>query len=217
MNLPFSADQFFSIFETYNRAIFPVQVIAYALGGVAVLMALSKFSKRDQLVAAILAAFWLWTGIFYHLMYFSSLNPAAYIFGLVFIIQGGLLLWFGFVKQQLSFSFSRNLRSLVGGLLILYAMALYPALGYVFDHGYPQSPMFGVTPCPLTIFTLGFFLFVQKKVPWQLLIIPLLWSLVGSTAAFLFGVKEDFGLLVAGLLVLAFVFESRREKILARL
>jgi Family of unknown function (DUF6064) len=31
-----------------------------------------------------------------------------------------------------------------------------------------------------------------------LLIIPVLWSVIGTSAAFSFGIKEDFGLLVAG-------------------
>ncbi|MCW5899523.1 MAG: hypothetical protein KIT10_09665 [Flavobacteriales bacterium] len=34
---------------------------------------------------------------------------------------------------------------------------------------------------------------------WWLLLIPLLWSLIGTMAAFKLGVREDIGLLVAGI------------------
>jgi hypothetical protein len=44
------------------------------------------------------------------------------------------------------------------------------------------------------------------------LVIPLLWALVGSTAAFTLGVVEDYGLLVAGLLgFLLLLFRDHRN------
>ena len=34
--LPFTPDQFLSVFVTYNNAIWPIQIVAHLLGGVAV-------------------------------------------------------------------------------------------------------------------------------------------------------------------------------------
>ena len=34
-----------------------------------------------------LACFWAWMGIVYHLMYFSAINGAALGFGVLFIVQ----------------------------------------------------------------------------------------------------------------------------------
>ena len=41
-------------------------------------------------------------------------------------------------------------------------------------HVYPAAPMFGVTPCPLVIFTFGMLLLSRERAPWPLLVIPAL-------------------------------------------
>src|SRR6478735_636787 len=47
----------------------------------------------------------------------------------------------------------------------------------------PAVPTFGL-PCPTTIFTIGVLLFAKAPVPRSAFIVPVLWALVGSTAAF---------------------------------
>ncbi|MGE5806118.1 MAG: DUF6064 family protein, partial [Ignavibacteria bacterium] len=64
---------------------------------------------------------------------------------------------------------------------------------------YPYSITIGL-PCPTTIFTFGILLFSEKKIPFAALIIPLLWSITGFTAALNFSVYEDFGLILSGLI-----------------
>lgn len=81
----------------------------------------------------------------------------------------------------------------------MYALVIYPALGYLLDHGYPAAPTFGV-PCPTTIFTFGILLCTDSRIPLYLLPIPLAWSLIGFWAAISLGITEDFGLLAAGLI-----------------
>jgi hypothetical protein len=52
----------------------------------------------------------------------------------------------------------------------------------------PRAPAFGV-PCPTTIFTAG--LLLATPLSRWLLVIPIVWSLVGGSAAFLFGMTPD--------------------------
>jgi hypothetical protein len=86
-------------------------------------------------------------------------------------------------------------------------------LGYFLEHVYPQSPTFGL-PCPTTIFTFGLLLLTDKNVPIAVLMIPFVWSLIGFTAAFSFGIWEDTGLLVAGLVGTALlVIRNRRVEV----
>jgi hypothetical protein len=61
--------------------------------------------------------------------------------------------------------------------------------------------MFGVTPCPITLFTFGVLLLAQSPLPRRLLVIPLLWALIGGSAAWLLGVAQDWPLLISGVLV----------------
>ncbi|MGE3272703.1 MAG: DUF6064 family protein [Chloroflexota bacterium] len=198
MNLPFTASQFLAVFAQYNHAIWPAQIVAYGLGLLAVGLAYRPSRRASQLISAILAGFWLWMGLIYHLGFFREINPAAILFGGLFVVQGLVWLWVGVVQAHMSFRAEWDGCSVVGGLFILYAMLMYPVIGMLLGHGYPQAPIFGVAPCPTTIFTFGLLLWTRSPVPKFVLVIPLLWSLIGAMAAVTLGIQEDIGLLIAG-------------------
>ena len=201
--LPFTIDQFLRVFEQYNQAIWPMHIVTYLLGFAAITLAITKVRYSDQIISVILACFWAWMGIVYHLMYFSTINGAAIGFGILFILQAVLWLVFGIVRPKLSFQLTNSPYALTGVVLIVYAMVVYPLLGTLLGHGYPRSPSFGVAPCPTTIFTFGLLLWTTARVPKWVLIIPFMWSLLGFSAALSLGVREDFGLIVAGVLSVA--------------
>jgi hypothetical protein len=118
----------------------------------------------------------------------------------------------GLIRKKISFEHRKTPNNIIGILFLLYALIIYPVLGQNLGRGYPYSPTFGL-PCPTTIFTFGILLFANKKMPWHLLIIPLLWSIIGFTAALTLTIYEDVGLLVAG--VTGFVLlmiENRKLK-----
>lgn len=200
MEIPFTVKQFFDVFETYNTAIWPAQVPAHLLGIIAVAIAFRENKLSARIVSGIIAVFWIWMGIFYHIAYFSVINSAAWIFGALYIVQGLMFLSIGTIQGKLAFRFSLTPFPIIGACFILYATVVYPFLGMSFGHSYPKAPMFGVAPCPTTIFTFGILLWAVKSVPAYLLIIPLLWSIVGMSAAVSLGVPQDYGLVVAGVL-----------------
>jgi len=212
MKIPFTVDQFLAVFQNYNEAIWPAQVVAYVLGALAVMLAFKKTNVAGRVISLILVLFWLWMGTVYHIAYFSAINKAAYVFGAAFLAQGLLFFIFGVVKPRLVFQFKPDFYSFIGLAFILYAMVIYPVIGYFLGHGYPRSPCFGVAPCPATIFTFGMLLGADKKVPKVVLIIPLLWSIIGFFAALSLSVREDFGLLAAGVVgAVSIVLRDRRR------
>lgn len=216
MELPFTTEQFLEVFKTYNTAIWPAQIVAYLLGGLAIYLAYGPSARNDRMISLILAISWLWMGALYHITFFSSINTAAYGFGVLFIIQAVLFLGVGVWKDWLKFHLKWDVYGITGAILITYAMLIYPLIGAQVGHGYPYAPMFGVTPCPATIFTFGMFLWTAQKVPWWILVIPGLWSLIGFTASITLGILEDTGLLVAGILGILLLVKKQhdREKIL---
>ena len=217
MKIPFTVEQFFDLFGTYNTAIWPVQVLAYVLGIVALALAFRESKLSTRIVSGILALFWIWMGIFYHIIHFTVINPAAWIFGIVFVLQGLLFLLVGTIFQRLAFRFILKPLPIIGACFILYAIVIYPLLGISLGHSYPRSPMFGVAPCPTTIFTFGVLLWAIKPVPAYLLVIPLLWSIVGMSAAVNLRVPQDYGLVVAGVLGTALILiQNRKAKRVAR-
>ena len=124
--------------------------------------------------------------------------PPHTVFAALFVVQGIVLAFSGLIRNSLSFEFRSDAYGIAGGVLLLYALIVYPILGYLQGHGYPQSPTFGL-PCPTTIFTFALLLWADKRVPVYVLVVPFLWSLLGSSAALSLGILEDIGLLVAGL------------------
>jgi hypothetical protein len=99
---------------------------------------------------------------------------------------------------------------------VTYAAVLYPAVGAWTGHGYLQMPMFGITPCPVTLFTFGMLLLSTAPVPRALLPIPLAWSLLGGSAAFLLGIAQDWPLLFSGISIVLLVIRDRQRLNLAR-
>jgi hypothetical protein len=57
MRIPFTVEQFFDVFGTYNTAIWPVQVLAYVLGIVALALAFRESKLSTGIVSGILAFF----------------------------------------------------------------------------------------------------------------------------------------------------------------
>ena len=209
MNLPFSTEQFLDVFSNYNESIFPLQILFFLLALVAVFLLMRPSGSSGVIISSILAFLWLWMGSVYHIIFFSVINKAAFAFGGLFIMQSILFLYFGVFRNDLSFRIGRDFNSLLGMLLIVYSLVIYPVLGYFLGHVYPSSPTFGL-PCPTTIFTFGILLMNVKKWNIVLLIIPFLWSVIGLSAAIQLNMYEDIGLIVSAFLVLLmFIYRKK--------
>lgn len=198
MQLPFTPEQFFGVFERYNEAVWPIQLAIYAIAAIAIYLVFKPGRHSSKIISGILASLWLWIGVAYHWAFFTSINPAAKIFGAFFVLQGVIFLFEGIVRNKISFTFAKDWRSWTGLVLAVFGPILYPIIGYSLGHTYPSSPTFGL-PCPTTIFTFGLLL-MTIRMPKYVAVIPFLWSLLGFTAALSLGVKEDVSLLLAGLM-----------------
>jgi hypothetical protein len=203
--LPFTREQFFAVFADYNRAIWPVQGLAYLLALALVVLLRRRPKAAGRAAPALLALMWAWTGIAYHALFFAAINPAALAFAALFVLQALLFVQVA-LRGGLHFAPRRGVRAAWGWALVAYASAVYPLLGMSTGHAWPALPMFGVTPCPVTLFTFGVLLLAQPPLPRRLLVIPLLWALVGGSAAFLLGVPQDWPLLIGGLLVVPWLW-----------
>ncbi|HEY0826346.1 MAG TPA: DUF6064 family protein [Ramlibacter sp.] len=202
--LPFTREQFLEVFARYNEAVWPVQALAVMLGLAACVAVLRPGVRRGRVVTGVLAAMWLWTGVLYHWTFFAAINPVARVFAAAFVLQGVLLAWTAW-RGSLQFGRRDGAARWLGWGLILYSLAVYPAIGAATGHVYPRAPMFGITPCPVTLFTCGALLLATTRVPGRLLAVPIAWSLVGGSAAWLLRVPQDWPLLVgaaAGVAVL---------------
>jgi hypothetical protein len=198
--LPFSRDEFFTVFAAYNEAIWPAQAFGLALGALAIGALWLRPQAKGVVILGVLALLWGWTGVAYHMVFFAPVTGAALGFGAFFVVEALMLFVFALGRSALVFD-AAGPNSFWGWMLILYAIVVYPLVGVLNGHVYPAAPTFGVTPCPLVIFTFGMLMFLRGRVPWSLLVIPLIWSVIGGSAAFLLGVAQDWMLPASGLLV----------------
>ena len=137
--MPFTEEQFFRVFREYNQGVFPMQVVLNLLAGCAVVFACNRPAPSNRIVTGLLAFLWIWPGAVYHLFFFTSVNPAAYFFGGMFIVQGCLLVYRGIFQQRLEFRFDRDPHGILGAVLVIYSLFIYPLTCLSFGHTFPAE------------------------------------------------------------------------------
>lgn len=207
--LPFTREQFFTVFLEYNNAVWPASILAYGLALIALIAVLWPKPFWTGVTASILAIMWAWTGVAYHGIFFSAINGAAFLFGALFVAQAFLFIYLGVLNDRLQIGGPHRLRAVMGWAFITYALIAYPLMGIAGGHAYEALPQFGITPCPVTLFTFGILLFAKPPLPWVLLIIPVIWSLIGGTAAVLLAVPQDWLLLASGVITAVLLVFSK--------
>ena len=211
IRLPFTAQEFFSVFERYNEAIFPMQFLILLLGVTGIILIHSRSPIKRKSIAVLLGFLWLWTGSVYHIGFFSAINKAAYVFGGLFILQGLFILYEAYVRNKLTFGFRGHLIDFLGYFFILFGLVVYPAISFAFEKSLARTITLGL-PCPSTILTFGFLMLAERNLPKYLLIIPSLWAVIGLSAALNFGVYQDLMMIVAALLANLMLIGRKNQK-----
>ena len=71
--------------------------------------------------------------------------------------------------------------------LVLFALVVQPFIGPLVGRDWQQAEIFGVTPDPTVLATLGILLTVDKRPPWGLMIIPLIWCVLSGATLWTMG------------------------------
>ena len=207
--LPFTPQQFFDLFAVYNRTLWPAAVGIWVACLMAVVAAWRNPDRYRRMLTQALAVLWAWNAFVYHAWLFTGINPAAWLFALVFAGEAGLLA-LAAARGGLAVFSGDGWTRRAGLLLTTYAF-IYPILTIVTGgHPYPATPTFGV-PCPTVMLTLGLFL-TARTVPRRLEIVPAAWAFIGGSAAVLLNVPADYALLGAGVLVGGLVIGRRADR-----
>ncbi len=129
MTLPFGRPEFLAVFAAYNGAIWPLQLLFLAAGLLAIGLLFYRPPWADRAISSVLAVFWFTMAIAYHWTFFAPINPAAYLFGGMFLFQAGLFLVEGLARNRIHFGEASAVRSWIAALLITYGIAIYPLIG----------------------------------------------------------------------------------------
>lgn len=195
--MPFTQEQFFQVFSDYHSRLGFTVFFFYFLTAITLLLLFKKHRIAVSFALMFLALLWVWMAVVYHGIFFSRINPAAPFFALLFIVEGALLIlasmkgWFVFAEENKLYLFWSR-------ALMVYALIIYPLLGFLFGHAYPAGPILGL-PCPSTILTFAILIVLKGKRSHLLIlhIIPVVWSVIGSFAALKLEVYADYFLLVS--------------------
>ena len=164
MKTPFTIDQFFAVFEKYNTAVYPAQIIFFVAGISAIAFLHSVTRNKGKIITIILSALWLWNSLVYHLMFFSTINKAAVGFCFLFFIQAVLMLYESLVKRRLDFGFGHRIKDYAGYGFVLYGLFLYPVIDLLAGHDITGVISLGL-PCPTNHFDLWIFSAFLSEIP----------------------------------------------------
>jgi hypothetical protein len=204
--LLFSPRTYYRLFELYNAAVWPLQIVTLALGVAILVLIVRGQAWSGRVVPALLAALWLFVAWAYLLERYDTINWAARYFAIGCALQAAVLVWTGVIRNRLRFD-TRNITGKVGLALFLYALVLHPLIAPFTGRPITQAEVFGLAPDPTAVATLGALL-ATTRAHWHLLVIPLLWCVV--TGLTLWAMESPEALLVPVLAALAAVLASRK-------
>src|SRR5436190_4088989 len=127
--LLFSPRTYYRLFELYNAAIWPAQIVAVALGLAVLLLGRGQGSSRGRWIAALLAGCWLWVAIAFHANRYASINWAAVDFAWGFGCDAALLIWTGVLRGRLVFGTGEGATSRAARGIFLFALLAQPLIG----------------------------------------------------------------------------------------
>jgi hypothetical protein len=194
--LLFSPRTYYRLFELYNATIWPAQILALALG-LAVLVLLRRPNLHSsRLIAALLAVAWIVVAWAYFHLRYATINWIAPYFAIGFAVEGLLLLWLGVARSQLNFALTGR-SGRIGLGLYLIALLIMPLLGLIFGRSLLQAELFGLTPDPTAVGTLGLLLAARGRHVISLLIIPLVWCVTSAATLWAMGAPAAWVMIAA--------------------
>lgn len=174
----FSEAIYYRQFELYNQAIWPLHIVAI-LFALSVLYTLCKRPVwAGRIVASVLVVSWLWVAVAFLYRWFYQIHVVANWYAFGFLVQAGLVYWFGFIKNRFNEFVTSRLRISVGSGLLFVAIFLYPFIAWMSGRSWLQFEMFALAPDPTVLATIA--ILVLLKVPGGLYVIPALWILIST-------------------------------------
>jgi hypothetical protein len=207
--LLFSPRTYYRMFELYHGGVWPFHVIVLASGVSIVLLARRKETWAQRTIAVVLAAWWLWVGVAFHLNRYATINWSAKYFAALFVIQALLLAWYGAARGGFRLELPRStVHRMAAGLLVI--AVIYPIFGKLAGREWNQVELLGLTPDPTAIGTLALLGLSVPGSPRPLFIIPVIWCLIGAATLWALGSPETWVVIFSGLA--GFLFAIRKPR-----
>ena len=127
--LLFSPRTYYRLFELYNAAVWPLQIVTLALGLAILVLIRRRPVWTGPAIAALLAGCWLFVAWAYLLERYDTINWAARYFAVGFLAEAALLAWTGVIRDRLRFD-PRGFAAGTGLAFLVYALAIHPLIAH---------------------------------------------------------------------------------------
>lgn len=177
--IPTNAEAYFRLQEVMGETFWPLHFLTLALGGAALLWALSKCSR---LACMLVATLWVFVGVEFFLQRYAEFNWAARYMGAAFFAQAAFLTLISLLGGRGGQSRYRKSTPVVAGAAIaLFGLFGQPFVAPLSGGSWYQAEVFGIHPDPTAIVTLGIALVALRGLAmWTVAMIPMLWILFSS-------------------------------------
>lgn len=175
----FSGSTYYRLFEIYNQDVWPLQLVSLLFAAVIIHVLLKSPAWGGRVVTLLLGICWLWVAWAYLYQRFYQIHVVANWYALAFVIQAGLMAWFGLVRNRFAEITDNRMSFYLGWVFLLAGLFVYPFIALFSGRFWLQSEMFGLAPDPTVVVTLG--LLMIFKSPALLYLVPLAWLLVSYT------------------------------------
>ena len=174
----FSDKVYFRQFELYNLAIWPLHLIAIVFSWVIIFALWKKPAWAGRVIAIVLTLSWVWVAWAFLYTRFYQIHVVANWYALGYVLQAGLITWYGVIKNQFALLEESRHKINIGLVLLFISLILYPFISYVAGRSWLQFEIFSLTPDPTVLATLA--ILVLCKASPILYVIPIIWLLISG-------------------------------------
>jgi len=202
---------FLAMYDRFNAAVWPMQLVWYASAVAMVGLALWPRRHASQLICLLAAAYLTWVGVAFFGVLDSGMGVLdgvvnlSWLWAATFILEALLFLVAGIVRHDLVFAPRWNLSSVLGALFMCYALIAYPIIEMLGGQTLRASPLFGLAPCVTAFFAFGLLLWARPPAPKYLLLLPLAWALEAAPGNIAMGHVADFPLILVGAITVGLI------------
>jgi hypothetical protein len=210
--LLFSPRTYYRLLQRHNEAVWPAQALMLGLGALILWLLRRPSLRRSRIISTIFAGLWAWIAWAFLWRRYATINWAATYAILLFVMETLLLGWVGSVKGRLTYRPSRDPAGMIGMSLLAFSLAIYPLLAALFGRPWRQTEVFGITPDPTALATLGLLAMAEGGRRGALMVVPMLWCLLSGATLLAMGSPEAWVQIPAPLITLGAIAWSRRAE-----
>lgn len=211
--LMFSPQVYYRLFESLNRAWWPLPLVALALGVLMLGLILLRHPQSGRIIALLMGGASLFVAWAYFAQRYADIHLAGQLFAATFALQGLLVWWLG--ARRARFMPGSGPAVAAGRVLLGVAVIGWPLLALNRDRGWQQAEVFALAPDPTAAAMLAVLLVCGGH--WLLGLVPVLWLLFSAATLWSMGepaALAPFGFLLAAIvaLIAAAWFQRRRSE-----